>query len=372
MEVPQQWMLPPPLVMLSLEAINAERVVLCTLGGTSITIMFSPRQSPTIDPVRPQVALAHSTTIAELARKALKFIAHTQNKHDEMKWSTFKVFHGERELYPGVRVLDYMRQLAQMDDPVPWRFSCINRAPPHQTVYDYTMDLQTWQFKHGLRVTCLWCVRNAHREPNKRDSCHCRLVDSRGNLTCLGDCILFPHTLENDRCFRCMYRRSAKPMACNLCLVKLPPCDPVGDYDGGLLLECQRLRCDRYWVLDSLESSRPHSTYWHWLQYWNARVTGPKKWIRASSIGALLRDKLPNLRLRIQRLKAIRMEPLLDKHASMPAFDLELLSIYGIATLLALRQTCRAWKTGVTRKELIETLRSTAFQGGEGAARRPR
>ena len=150
-------------------------------------------------------------------------------------------------------------------------------------------------------------------------------------------------------------------MACNLCLVKFPPIDPGGDYDGGLVLECQRLRCDRYWVLDSLESSRPHSTYWHWLQHWNTRVTGPTRWMRASSIGRLLGDRLPNLRSRISRLKELRIELLADEEAPQPAFDLELSCIYGIATVLALRQTCRAWKKGVTRKELIEALFSTAF-----------
>ena len=51
----------------------------------------------------------------------------------------------------------------------------------------------------------------------------------------------------------------------------------------------------------------------------------------------------------------------IDVSLKFSAFDLELLCIYGIATLLALRQTCRAWKKGVTRKELIEALRSTAF-----------
>ena len=83
--------------------------------------------------------------------------------------------------------------------------------------------------------------------------------------------------------------------------------------------------------------------------------------MRASSIGRLLGDRLPNLRSRIRRLKELRIELLADEEAPQPAFDFELLCIYGIATVLALRQTCRAWKKGVTRKELIEALLSTAF-----------
>ena len=284
-----QWMLPPPIVMLSLESITTEKAVLLTLGGTSIHIRFSPRRIPAIEPTRPQVTLAHSTTIAELARAALKYIAHTQNKHEEMKWSTFKVFHGEKELPPGLTVIAYLRQLARAEEdacnPVPWKFSCINRAPPNQTVYDYAMDLQTWQIRHGLRISCLWCIRNAHQESNIQGSCRCKLVDSRGALTYLGDSILFPHTIENDRCYRCQRRKCTKPMACNLCLVELQPSDPNGKQDSTVLLECQRHRCNRYWILDVLESSRPHTAYWQWLQHWNPRVTGPNRWIRAPSIG---------------------------------------------------------------------------------------
>ena len=139
--------------------------------------------------------------------------------------------------------------------PSVWSFRSFNRIPMRQTVYEFAMDMQAWQYQNGLRVFCLNCIDATRR---RADNCSCKLVDSLGTLTSLGDGILFTHTRQTDRCFRCMHRRTARAKACDLYVTALRPVDASRGVDLSIALECRRLRCDRQWhVVDGLETERP-------------------------------------------------------------------------------------------------------------------
>ena len=109
-------------------------------------------------------------------------------------------------------------------------FPSFEHVPQGLTIYSHAMDIQAWQYKHGLRVFCLPCIRGRQIH----EACKCRLVDSTGTLTAPGDSIMFPHTEATQRYYRCQHRRYVTrrganewPKACNLQVMGLWPVIPI-------------------------------------------------------------------------------------------------------------------------------------------------
>ena len=216
------------------------------------------------------------------------------------------------------------------------------------------MDRQAWQYMNGLRIYCLPCISRTTTE----GGCRCKLVDVRGRLTYPGDQLLFPHSIENDRCYRCLTRRSVRPKACDLRMSKLAPVLPfTGAANLTIILKCARARCDHQWIFrDGLESFRGRSDYWEWLTNVNTSIARSNKWIKVAALAPDISPFAAGIRKRIILLKRYRREVLAARNRGIICIDTCLLNLYGIATLLAMRQTCKAWQYGVTIEELAEML----------------
>ena len=99
------WTIPPPAIVFQLLTINRKHAILHTLGGSEIKIWFyGPGQS--IDE-QPSLNLSHLTTVALMARTAMKHLAHTADTADNEEYvrlmaiSPFRVFKDQQELAPG-------------------------------------------------------------------------------------------------------------------------------------------------------------------------------------------------------------------------------------------------------------------------------
>ena len=237
---------------------------------------------------------------------------------------------------------------------VPWKFSRIDRVPCGQSAYPYAMDMQVWQYRNGLRIFCLHCIANTKgvRE------CRCKLVDVRGKLVYPGDVIMFPHSIDNDKYYRCLTRRHSRPKACDLRIFAPEPVNQSDrTIDRSITLRCSRARCRQERILaEGLESFRKKSVYWEWAVNMHQGITRCHKWIKVASLAKDIAPFVPGLRHRIRLLKQSRKAILTEANRQLIWIDHCLMNLYGIATLLAMRQACRAWRGGVTMSQLSETL----------------
>ena len=106
------WTIPPPAIVFQLLTINRKHAILHTLGGSEIKIWFyGPGQSieerKHSSNMEPSLYLSHLTTVALMARTAMKHLAHTADTADneeyarQMAISPFRVFKDQQELAPG-------------------------------------------------------------------------------------------------------------------------------------------------------------------------------------------------------------------------------------------------------------------------------
>ena len=178
---------------------------------------------------------------------------------------------------------------------------------------------------------------------------------------------MFPHSRHNDWCYRCITRRNASPKACDLFLATIKFVQgATGLADPTTILECRRERCDKYWILsEGLESFRRQSHYWEWAHSAIPSSTKHCHWVRVAAIGQLISPYIPGIRRRIKLLKAIRSEFLATVNLKtagdmwgmeLYAIDLYLENLYGVTTLLAIRQTCKSWRKGATTVGPIEHI----------------
>ena len=99
------WTIPPPVIVFQLHTLNSEHAILHTLGGSEIKIWFYGSGQSINE--QPSLNLSHLTTIALLARAAMKHLAHTADTTDNEEYarlmaiSPFRVFKDQQELAPG-------------------------------------------------------------------------------------------------------------------------------------------------------------------------------------------------------------------------------------------------------------------------------
>ena len=111
------WTIPPPAVVLQLLTINRKFAILHTLGGLEIKIWFyGPGQSieerKHSSKLEPSLYLSHLTTVALMARTAMKHLACKADTADnaeyvrQMAISSFRVLKDQQELAPGQGLIE--------------------------------------------------------------------------------------------------------------------------------------------------------------------------------------------------------------------------------------------------------------------------
>ena len=170
---------------------------------------------------------------------------------------------------------------------------------------------------------------------------------------------MFPHSVDNDGYYRCLTRKNVRPKACDLRMSDLKPISPLTrTTDLTITLRCARPRCNHQGILtDGLESYRRQSEYWEWMNTLHVGNHKSSKWITLTALARDLSPFVQSICTRITILKRHRREVLTaTKREPVCWIDNYLLNVYGIATLLALRQACKAWQRGLTVSRLVETL----------------
>lgn len=105
------WTNPPPVIVFQLHTLNREHAILHTLGGNEIKIWFHTRGAGQSNREQPSLSLAHLTTVALLARTAMKHLADTADNEEyrqKMRGSAFRVFRGDQELGPAQGLIALM------------------------------------------------------------------------------------------------------------------------------------------------------------------------------------------------------------------------------------------------------------------------
>ena len=240
---------------------------------------------------------------------------------------------------------------------IPWHFACPDRTPPGKSRYEHIMDMQAWQYKNGLRVWCLNCMDHTKTTVGQ---CRCKLVDCRGVLTYPRDRIMFPHRMGTDACYMCLTRpvTSNIPKACDLQIVDIIPINRFKrKADLSLRIECTRPGCYQYWYHEEgLERGGAQARLREWVNRLYPRTRGPRKWVKVEPIVKLCSRFTPSVLRRLDLLRQVRRGLHSHIYETQPSLDRYLANIYGIATLLHARQTCRAWQNGIPIGKIVEQI----------------
>ena len=252
---------------------------------------------------------------------------------------------------------------------VPWHYRTVDRIPEGVSLYQHIMDMQAWMIRNGTRVWCFNCL-----SAKSQSLCRCKLVDARGALVRLKDKIAIPHRIGTSCYYRCRMRCTAAPQACDLCIEAMHPVHPFNrSIDLSIWLECTRSGCHMDFHLpEGLESTAPRRLSQCPKPFELQQCRGPVRWLSltplirkggkfAYSIAARLRHLS---RIRRQIFGVTNRELLSYMLGEMEEYfpdylDEYLLDLYGIAGILHARQSCKAWKDGVTVLELMVQLRET-------------
>ena len=149
------------------------------------------------------------------------------------------------------------------------------------------------------------------------------MVDVRGRLTYPGDVIMFPHSIDNDKYYRCLTRRNARPKACDLRVSAPEPVNHVDrTVDRTITLRCARTRCNQERILtEGLENVRRKSAYWEWAVNMHPSITRSNQWIKVASLAKDISPFVPGLCHRIRLLKQSRRAILTEANRELMWID---------------------------------------------------
>ena len=186
--------------------------------------------------------------------------------------------------------------------------------------YDCVLMTQARQYKRKDRVHCAACLMG-----ETHGSCRCKFVDKRGLLTGVGASIYFfpdgPATPGN-RCRASIRERDlfvTRP--CQYRIRELNPSPWNGSYP-----------CSTVWIRCAHQTCTGQACF----PYGLGRQGRATEWVNVGRVADLLSPYMDSVRRRIRKLTILRAR-------DQPRFDIPelLMDLYGIGSLLNLRNVCR-------------------------------